>query len=108
MVAIGLSTYIVVFNVNHVINVWKQHYRDLKFTTVTRMRADRWKFWKKTGKAFDRYEPRSGAPAPSEWWIIMYQMRRVVGLMIPTQKDNSQSAKHSKKGKHSASENQMV
>ena len=83
MVGVGLLTYIVVFNINHIVMIGKKRYKYAKMTAVERMRKGENSSWKETGELFHRYEPeRSSETAkPSEWWILVHQIRRLVELV---------------------------
>ena len=83
MVGVGLLTYITVFNLNHIIIIGKKCYEYIKTRTVERMRKEDSPSWKDTGDLFHRYEPKgsSDTTKPSEWWILVYQMRRIADFV---------------------------
>jgi hypothetical protein len=83
MVAVGLLTYIIVFNLNHIVKAGKEHYQHLKSNTIERMRADKRKSWKETGDLFNRHKPKinTDKPKPSEWWVLVYQIHRLLHLV---------------------------
>jgi hypothetical protein len=79
MVAIGLLTYIIVFNLNRIVKLGKSNYQSLKSGMVHIMQADKRETWRK-GELFHKYRPRANAeqPKPSEWWILVYFLQRAL------------------------------
>jgi hypothetical protein len=83
MVAIGLLTYITVFNLNQIIKIGKTNYQSLKNGIVNTVQADRGGAWRKKGELFHKHRPRANAeqPKPSEWWILVYLLQRALDII---------------------------
>jgi hypothetical protein len=83
MVGVGVLTYIIVFNLNHIVIIGKKRYEYIKMSTIKKMREEKSDFWEKTGELFRQYEPKGNSETakPSEWWILAYQVRRLMGLI---------------------------
>jgi len=104
MVGVGLLTYITVFNLNHIVVVGKKCYECIKTRTVERMRKEDSPSWKDTGDLFHRYEPKgsSDTAKPSEWWILIYQMRRIANF-VPLRK-SKESTRNGKEPKENTTQ----
>jgi len=88
MVAVGILTYVVVFNLNQIVKFWKSSYRRLKSSAVKKMQADERSMWKEMGDLFQKYKPRNTneMAKPSEWWIPIYMLRRILDLGPSTER----------------------
>jgi hypothetical protein len=83
MVAIGLITYIIVFNLNQIVRFGKTNYQSLKNGLVETMQKDERKTWSEKGELFHRHRPRANGeqPKPSEWWIPVYVFQRALDIV---------------------------
>jgi hypothetical protein len=72
----------VVFNLNQIVKLWKSNYHRLKSSTIGKMREDESETWSERGDLFYKYKPRNTNEVlkPSEWWIPVYILRRMVDL----------------------------
>jgi hypothetical protein len=84
MVAVGLLTYLIVFNLNLLVSFSKSSYSSLKIGILSSMQADSRNSWKKKGELFHKYRPRENAEQskPSEWWILVYLLQRGWDILI--------------------------
>jgi hypothetical protein len=84
MVAVGLLTYLIVFNLNLLVSFSKSSYSSLKIGILSSMQADSRKSWKKKGKLFHEYRLRENAEQskPSEWWILVYLLQRGLDVVL--------------------------
>jgi hypothetical protein len=83
MVAIGLITYIIVFNLNQIVRFGKTNYQTLKTGLVKTMQADGREIWSQKGELFHKHRARANGeqPKPSEWWILVYVLQRTLDIV---------------------------
>jgi hypothetical protein len=99
MVAIGLVTYIIVFNLNQMVKFGKTNYQHLKTGMFDTMQKDKREPWSKKGELFHRHRPRANAEQakPSEWWILVYILQKNWDIVLfrktkgSTEKENGDS-----------------
>ncbi|KAE9370907.1 hypothetical protein N431DRAFT_468918 [Stipitochalara longipes BDJ] len=99
MIVIGILTYLIVFNLNLIVSFSKSSYSSLKIGIISSMQADSRKGWGERGELFHKYRPRENADQtkPSEWWIMIYLLRRVLDVVSFRKEELSE--RETKKGK---------
>jgi len=99
MVAIGFLTYLVVFNLNLLVTFSKTSYSSLKINIISSVQADSRKGWGKRGELFHKYRPRESADQsePSEWWILVYLLQKVLDLSFRREEGSEKGPKKSRR-----------
>ncbi|PMD50854.1 uncharacterized protein K444DRAFT_576582 [Hyaloscypha bicolor E] len=94
MVAVGLLTYLIVFNLNLLVSFSKSSYSSFKKCILSSMQADSRKSWKKKGVLFHEYRPRESAERskPSEWWILVYLLQRCLDVVLFRKREKREDA----------------
>lgn len=71
MTLVALMTYIIVFNVENLVQKAHSLYSTYRSKIVERMTADlQTKTWADRAKRFDRFEPNRRSTKPSDWYIL--------------------------------------
>ena len=80
MIAIGLATYLIVFNLTLIVQLLKKSILGAKTRAIDIMQQDSRASWKKKGKLFHQYEPRTNSEPgkPSEWWVLVYLLQKML------------------------------
>jgi hypothetical protein len=82
MILVGLTTYILVFNLRSIVDATQSRYLRWKNSLVREMKGDKNKKWQATGERFERFRSRmvSKDTRPSEWSIAAFYVRKVLGI----------------------------
>jgi hypothetical protein len=101
MVAIGLLTYLVVFNLNLLVSYSKTYYSSLKINVISSMQADSRKLCGERGELFHNYRSWETADQsePSEWWILVYLLQRALDVLSFRREEASEKGPEKSKGK---------
>jgi len=77
IIVVGLSTYLIVFNLNNLVIQGAKSYQLLRDQLVKEMKEakDKKDFWSTKGKKFDVFRPQHEKAHPSEWWIMVFLFR---------------------------------
>lgn len=74
---VGLSTYIIVFNINSLVYAFHFCHRVLSANTIAAMELDSSETWRKRATAFAKFKTRSRPrEKPSDWRLLQYVVTR--------------------------------
>ncbi|PMD52652.1 uncharacterized protein K444DRAFT_187304 [Hyaloscypha bicolor E] len=76
---VGLSTYLLVFNLNNVVELCSRVYRKRKLLLIELMQKDLDKKWKETGQKFTSFQPKQEKRKPSEWMLGLFVLHKAFG-----------------------------
>ena len=76
---VGLSTYLLVFNLNNVVELCSRVYRKRKLLLIELMQKDLDKKWKETGQKFTSFQPKQEKRKPSEWMLGFFVLHKAFG-----------------------------
>ena len=94
IIAVGLSTYLIVFNLNTIVTSISDIYDSRKRHLIRAMKADSAPSWKRLGEQFEVFRPRHERLEPSEWYVPLYALTHPwVLLGLPWPRRNSDDAK---------------
>ncbi|KAK3173473.1 hypothetical protein OEA41_006802 [Lepraria neglecta] len=79
-IIVGFVTYITVFNLGNIAELSSRTYHNRRTKLLTAMRKDSG-CWKERGEKFGEFRPDNDRKTPSEWWIMVYQIRTLVSKM---------------------------
>jgi hypothetical protein len=74
-IIVGLSTYLIVFNLNNLVLHVSKLYQSFRDQLIGRMKHkdDKdWGFWSDEGARFDVFKPQHDQAHPSEWWRFIF------------------------------------
>ncbi|KAL9102390.1 MAG: hypothetical protein Q9163_002456 [Psora crenata] len=71
---VALATYLVMFNINSLVQGLGRLYNMQKTRLVHAMKNDRKDLWKLRGQRFEVFRPKHENPEPSEWYIPLYAL----------------------------------
>ncbi|OAA73364.1 hypothetical protein ISF_00265 [Cordyceps fumosorosea ARSEF 2679] len=74
----GLVTYLAVFNLENLAQLPGRVYGSHRKRLVQQMEQDEDQAWKGRSGGFEEFPPSAGQRRPSEWWIMRYQMLRLL------------------------------
>jgi hypothetical protein len=76
-IIVGLSTYLIVFNLNNLVHEISTLYNSLRSRLVDSMKAKEAEseFWFEMGNRFGVFKPQHEKASPSEWWLVLYLFR---------------------------------
>ncbi len=79
-IAVGISTYLIVFNLNNLVLQCSKAYSSVRSHLVAQMKSSRngSGFWSKKAKRFNAFKPQHEKAHPSEWWIAIFLVRTLV------------------------------
>jgi hypothetical protein len=78
-ILVGLSTYILVFNLNNVVEFCGQVYSKRKLKIIEQMNKDLDSRWKEQGQRFTIFQPKHERHKPSEWMLGLFLLHRIFG-----------------------------
>ena len=63
------------------------------------MQNDSREEWKERGELFHKYRPRRNAdqPKPSEWWVLVYLLQRVLDVVLFRRRGKSEGGEGKKR-----------
>ncbi|KAL6890714.1 hypothetical protein GGI43DRAFT_216127 [Trichoderma evansii] len=73
---VGCATYIVVFNLESIVDFLGKFYTGYRSRVLEGMSEDLDSFWQTLRERFEEFPPNDEQRKPSEWWIILYQMQK--------------------------------
>ncbi|KAL9120721.1 MAG: hypothetical protein Q9187_002719 [Circinaria calcarea] len=71
---VGTATYLIVLNINTLVQSFSRLYQARKSNLVNAMKTDPEELWKLRGQRFEIFRPRHENPQPSEWYMLLYAM----------------------------------
>jgi len=74
---VALFTYLIVFNLNTLVNLSKKVYREQRGKLIDSMSTDAESVWREEGRRFKSFQPRLKREKPSEWWIVVFVFRKL-------------------------------
>ena len=74
---VGLSTYLLVFNLNNVVEFCSRVYNKRKLLLIELMQKDLDKKWKETGQKFTSFQPKQEKRKPSEWILVLFVFHKI-------------------------------
>jgi hypothetical protein len=78
---VGLTTFAIVFNMNYIASKIGGVYFPRRERLIKRMQQEEG-WWSRLGKQFEEFKPSNEKRVPTEWWIPIYLIRRVL-LALP-------------------------
>lgn len=69
---VGMSTYVIVFQLNNLVYHTSSTYNPMREMIITRMKNDSREHWASKGKQFATLQPKHETLKPSEWWILLF------------------------------------
>ncbi|KAE9366544.1 hypothetical protein N431DRAFT_349848, partial [Stipitochalara longipes BDJ] len=85
-ILVGLSTYLLIFNLNNVVEFCSRVYSKRKFLLIELMQNDLDKKWKETGQKFTSFQPKQEKRKPSEWMLVLFVFHKAFGSFQFTKK----------------------
>lgn len=85
-VLVGLTTYLLVFNLNNIVEFCGQVYSKRKLMLVEKMQKDPDKRWKEEGQKFTVFQPKQENRKPSEWMLALFVLHSVFGRFRVTKR----------------------
>ena len=76
-ILVGISTYLLVFNLNNVVEFCSRVYSKRKLLLIELMQKDLDKEWKETGQKFTSFQPKQEKRKPSEWMLVLFVFYKV-------------------------------
>lgn len=93
MLAMGIVTYVSVFNLNTFITLGRRGYHTQKHLIIEIMKKDDRESWARIGKKFDTFKPTTDLETkPSEWLLLWYYLLR--GLNFLRRRQNRRKQKN--------------
>ena len=75
---VGLSTYFIVFNLDHIVHLYQDIYRAFLHHTVGPMKSDANHVWAERARDFEKFSnPRGAEHKPSDWRLLQYSLLRI-------------------------------
>jgi len=74
---VGLGTYVVVFNLNNMVNFVGRIYGRHKKQLISLMIDDKDSGWKELGRRFATFQPKQEKIKPTEWMIVLFILHRL-------------------------------
>lgn len=71
-ILVGVSTYIIVFHLNSLVQQTSAAYTPIRSEIIYRMRNHDNDHWASKGKQFATFQPKHERLKPSEWWILLF------------------------------------
>jgi hypothetical protein len=78
---VGLATYLIVFNLNNIVNFCGRVYCSYKMKIIEQMKHDPNGEWKEKGRQFSIFRPKNDNKKPSEWMVGLFALRKLVGAL---------------------------
>lgn len=75
-ITVGIATYAVVLNLDTIASKVKKHYDKQKRKVIQQMQVESQQDWRKIGERFQEFKPSMENKVPSEWWIVVFAIRR--------------------------------
>lgn len=76
-IIVGIITYGIVFNLDLISNKIKKAYLPQREKLIAAMQGEKG-WWKGVGLRFEEFKPSSETKIPTEWWIPLYAVRRIL------------------------------
>lgn len=77
ILSVGIATYLIVLNINTLVQSSHTLYNSQKRRLVSAMKADNAAYWRKRGKRFDVFKAKHESIGPSEWYLPLYAVLRI-------------------------------
>ncbi|MCJ1419539.1 hypothetical protein MMC32_005894 [Xylographa parallela] len=77
ILSVGIATYIVVLNINTIVQSSHTLYNSQKRHLIRAMKADAAAPWRERGKRFEVFRPKHESVRPSEWYLPLYALLRI-------------------------------
>ncbi|KAF2184726.1 hypothetical protein K469DRAFT_578976 [Zopfia rhizophila CBS 207.26] len=77
-IIVGFATYVIVFNLENIAGLSGRIYHNWRANLVKVMQEDSSQEWKTLGQRFEEFRPNNDRKRPSEWRIVLYQMRMLM------------------------------
>ncbi|KAH8693491.1 hypothetical protein GQ44DRAFT_695114 [Phaeosphaeriaceae sp. PMI808] len=74
-IIVGFVTYVIVFNLGNLAELSGRLYYNWKANLVKAMQEDSSEHWNELGQRFEEFRPNNDRKRPSEWRMVLYQMR---------------------------------
>jgi hypothetical protein len=81
IISVALATYLIVFNLNALVLLFRTAYESHKASLVTSMKSETGsEYWKSRGESFESFQfrPKAEIAKPTEWLLLGYTLRRCV------------------------------
>ncbi|KAM0460764.1 hypothetical protein ACHAO4_001556 [Trichoderma viride] len=75
-ILVGCATYIVVFNLENIVDIMRKSYTGYRSRLLENMSEDHDSYWQSLRERFEEFPPNNEQRKPSEWWIIRYQIQK--------------------------------
>jgi hypothetical protein len=87
-ILVGISTYLIVFNLNNIASSCSRVYHKRKRKLIEQMRTD--PAWSELGKRFDTFQIKHERAKPSEWTLVLFQIRKLIPIISVRWKSRKQ------------------
>jgi hypothetical protein len=74
---VAIFTYLIVFNLNTLVNLSKRIYRKQRSGLIESMSTDPDSGWQEEGRRLKSFQPRQESENPSEWRIVVFLCRKL-------------------------------
>lgn len=75
-ILVGCATYIVVFNLENIVDILGKSYTGYRSRLLESMSEDHDSYWQSLRERFEEFPLNNEQRKPSEWWIIRYQVQK--------------------------------
>ncbi|PON30529.1 hypothetical protein TGAM01_v200969 [Trichoderma gamsii] len=75
-ILVGFATYIVVFNLENIVDILGKSYTGYRSRLLENMSEDHDSYWQSLRERFEEFPPNNEQRKPSEWWILRYQVQK--------------------------------
>jgi len=77
VILVGLGTYLIVFNLNNMVNFCNRVYDERKDKMIEQMKQDVDMRWKQQGDRFATFKPKQETLKPSDWVLGLFVLHRL-------------------------------